>query len=115
MIELSRKVLIKLKNSCYKIIQAATKEPLNLERFRKIVSKSDITEEYLIHNKHYLQYSYDENGSPTSPITITDSGIDYILKHKDNRKNFWINFISGFISGVGASAIAGIILALFGA
>lgn len=106
-----------MKNNCYKILKKA-KTPISKKQLFKYTKNSIITPEYLIYQKHYLEYSYDENGCPTEPISLTDKGIDYIFAHKmkkrDFIKNFLSQFLSGFISGVAVTVLATVILHIIG-
>ena len=103
-----------MKNSCYKILKKANEQPLTFEKYKALISKSDMPENYLTYKKDYLSYSYNENGSPTEPISITENGIEYILNHKEEHKKFLRNsivqFVSGFLSGVAVTIIATIII-----
>lgn len=107
-----------MKNSCYKILKKANEQPLTFEKYKALISKSDMPENYLTYKKDYLSYSYNENGSPTEPISITENGIEYILNHKEERKKniikFFSQFISGFVSGVAVTVIATVILYFIG-
>lgn len=104
-----------MKDNCYKIL---TKAPMSINQLYEYTKKSIFTPEYLIYQKHYLEYSYDENGCPTEPISISEKGIDYIIAHKmkkrDYIKNFFSQFLSGFISGVSVTVLASVILHIIG-
>lgn len=99
-----------LKDKTYNILKAIndnnnTMSAQELSRYLTAVYST----EYLLRQR--LIYSdYNKDGAPTNIFHVDSQGYKYMVDHQKDIRQFWMNFLSQFVTGLITGSIGTLIL-----
>lgn len=65
--------------------------------------------DYLL-NEKYISSGYNEDGDPNGIYYIEKRGLTYIIDHDNEKRIFWRNFFSHFITGLITGSVGTVVL-----
>lgn len=89
-----------MRDKTYSILKKLLKNKSHLCRAELAKLTNALTTIHYLESRRYIEQGLTEDGSPDGIFVISDSGREYVMTRKAERKQFIVNFFSQFVTGL---------------